>query len=132
MFAARLIRPAHRLLWVGCLVLSFLVVQGLRVHFHTFADHEPEHGHSHSHAVELHVGGAPTDSGHDEPGSEVGLTQFTILKLKQVHADGVVLPLAVVALIFVFTGPGPWRRARFTRPKPGGDARTPPLRAPPV
>jgi hypothetical protein len=129
MLGASLFRFPHRRSLVWCIALSLLVVQGLRVHFHTFADHEPAHGHSH--VVELHVGGIPTDSGHDDPASEAVLAKFAILKLKQAHADGFVLPLAVVVLLFAFTSQRPWRPARFVRPTPGGDVRTPPLRAPP-
>lgn len=129
MLGASLFRRSHRLLWVGYFVLSFLVVQGLRVHFHTFGDHEPLHGHSH--AIELHVGGVPADSGHDDPASETDLAKFTFLKFNQTYADGAILPLTAVVLIIALTGSAPWRPARFARPTPGGDIRTPPLRAPP-
>ncbi|MFP5348218.1 MAG: hypothetical protein ACLGHO_00050 [Gammaproteobacteria bacterium] len=112
-------------------MLTLLLMQGLRVHVHTFTDHEALHGHDH--AVELHVGGMPTDSGHD-PDDEIGLAKPAILKIKTAHADSVVLPIVAVLLLVTLavTGRVPWRPGRFFHPAPGGHVRTPPLRAPPV
>jgi hypothetical protein len=131
MFRANLFRSPRRrpLLWL--VALSLVVVQGLGVHFHTFADHEPLH--DHDHAVELHIGSLSTESGHDSPDKEIGLAQYAILKVKMAHTDGFVLP--VVATLFFFglapAGRAPWRPGRLFRPSPGSDVRTPPLRAPP-
>jgi hypothetical protein len=132
MFGAHLFRSSHRRSLVWCLALSLLVVQGLRVHFHTFADHEPLHGHEHT--VELHVGGAATDSGHDDPDSETALDKFSLLKLKRVHTDATALALvaALPLLILVLMGRGFRPPGRLRHPAPGGDVRTPPLRAPPL
>jgi len=129
MFTTRLLRRSSRLLVVGYFVLALLLVQGLRVHFHAFADHEPVQGHSH--AVELHVSGVPTDSGHDDPAGETDFARFALHKLKQGYADSVVLPLVVSVLIVALTGPALWWPARFARPTTRGDIRTPPQRAPP-
>lgn len=130
MFGARLIRSSRCRPLVWFIVLSLLVVQGLRVHFHTFTDHEALH--AHDHAVELHVGGMPTDSGHD-PNDEMGLAKLAILKLKTAHADAFLLPVAAVLLLFALTLTArvPWRPGRLFHPTPGGHVRTPPLRAPP-
>lgn len=131
MFGARLLRSSRRRPLIWCVVLSLLLMQGFRVHVHTFGDHEALH--DHGHAIELHVGGMPTDSGHD-PNDEIGLAKLAILKLKTAHADGVVLPVVAVLLLvaLTLTGRVPWRPARFFHPAPGGHVRTPPLRAPPV
>jgi hypothetical protein len=119
---------------VWCLALSLLVVQGLGVHFHTFADHEPLHGHDH--AVELHVGGMPADSGHnDDVVGEAGFSKYAVLKLKNAQADGLVLAVVFTAFILfglALVGRAPWRPGRLFCPTPGGDVRTPPLRAPPL
>src|SRR3990170_2818904 len=134
MFEARLFRFSRRRPLVWGLALSLLVVQGLRVHFHTFADHEPLHGHGH--AVELHVGGMPADFGHnDDVVGEAGFAKYAVLKLKNAQADS--LALAVVFTAFMLfglalAGRPPWRPGRLSRPTPGGDVRIPPLRAPPL
>ena len=130
----RLFRSSHRRSLVWYLALSLLVVQGLKVHFHTFADHEPLHGHSH--AIELHVGDVPTNSGHDDDtAGETGFAKYAVLKLKNTQADS--LALAVVFATFIllglaFAGRAPWWPGRLVCPTPGGDVRTPPLRAPPL
>lgn len=132
MFTARLFRSSRRHPLIWCLVLTLLFVQGLRVHFHTFADHESLHGHSH--APELHVGGMVAHSGHDDPDSEIVLDKFSLLKLKRVHADATVLVLAAALPLFILVLAGHvlWRPGRFRHPSPGGHVRTPPLRAPPL
>lgn len=130
MLRACLRRPSYRLLLVGYLAFSLLLLQGLRVHFHTFADHESSHGHQH--AAELHIGVASTGSGHDDPASELGLAKFTLLKFKQVQADIVAVPDIFIAFPLAYTARAPWRPAHHYPPSPGGDVRTPPLRAPPV
>lgn len=131
MFCARLLRSSRCRPLVWFIVLSLLVMQGLRVHFHTFTGHEALH--DHGHAVELHVGGLPTDSGHDAT-DEIGLAKLAILKIKTAHAGSVVLPVVAVLLLvaLALTGRVPWRPGRFFHPAPGGHVRTPPLRAPPV
>lgn len=115
-----------------CLVLALLMVQGLRVHFHTFADHEPLHGHDH--AFELHVGGMAADSGHDDPDSETALDKFALLKLKRLHTDATALALvaALPLLILVLVGHGLRPPGRLRHPSPGSHVHTPPLRAPPL
>lgn len=134
MFMARQLHSTrrHPLLWY--LVLSLLVMQGLKVHFHTFADHEPLHGHGHE--IELHVGGMPSDSGHDDhAASDAGFFKFAILKIKTAHADGLVLAVVFTAFMLfglALAGRAPWRPGRIFLPASGGDARTPPLRAPPL
>ncbi len=119
-------------MWVWCLALSLLVVQGLKVHFHTFADHEPLHGHGH--AVELHVGGVPTDSGHDdEVAGEVGFSKYVVLMFKTAPVDSLTVAVSVFILLgLALMGRAPWRPGRLFRPALGGDVRTPPLRAPPL
>lgn len=123
---------SHRRPLMWCLVLSLLVVQGLRVHFHNFADHEPLHGHDH--AFELHVSGMAADSGHDDPDSETALDKFALLKLKRVHMDDAVpVPTAAPSLFLLVLAGHPVRGpGRLFPPPSGGDVRTPPLRAPPV
>jgi hypothetical protein len=119
---------------VWCLALSLLVVQGFKVHFHTFADHEPLHGHGH--AIELHVGSMPTDSGHDDHAAgDAGFSKFAILKLKNAQADSLALAVVFTALTLfglALAGRAPWRPRRIFLPATGGDVRTPPLRAPPL
>lgn len=131
MLVARLIRASrHRpLMW--CLMLALLIVQGLRVHFHTLADHEPLHGHDS--AFELHVGGMVADSGHDDPDSETALAKFALLKLKRIHADAAApaLVAALPLLLLVLAGRGLRPPGRLRHPSPGSHVRTPPLRAPP-
>lgn len=132
MFRARRIQSPARRSLVWYLALSLLVVQGLKVHFHTFAGHEHLHGHGHE--IELHVGGVTTDSGHDDVVGEAGFSKYAVLKLKNAQTDNLALPVvAVVLILFGFTlmGHAPWRPGRDFRPAPGGDVRTPPLRAPP-
>lgn len=132
MFRARLFRSSHRRSLVWCLALSLLVVQGLKVHFHTFAGHEPLHGHGH--AIELHVGDVPTDSGHDDHAvDEAGFAKYVALKLTNAQADSLALAVAFTAFILLgLAGRAPWRPGRLPCPTPGGDVRTPPLRAPPL
>jgi hypothetical protein len=132
MFAARLFQSSRRPPLVWWLVLSLLVVQGLRVHFHTFADHEPLHGHGH--AVELHVGGLPADSGHDDDvAGETGFAKYAVFKVKSAQDNDLAVIVAAILTWsgLAFAGHIPWRPARLLRPIPGGDARTPPPRAPP-
>jgi hypothetical protein len=131
MFSASLFRSSHRSPLVWCLVLSLLVVQALRIHFHAFTDHQALH--DHGHAVELHVDGIPTDSGHD-PNDEIGLGKLAILKIKSAHADSLALPVAAALLLFALALAArvPWRPGRLFPPAPGDHVRTPPLRAPPV
>lgn len=133
MFGVRLFRPSHRHSLVWCLALSLLVVQGLKVHFHTFANHEPLH--DHGHAVELHVGIMPTDSGHDDhAASDAGFSKFVILKVKTLQADDLAFPVTVLVMMLfglALAGRAPWRPGRIFRPAPGGGVRTPPPRAPP-
>lgn len=134
MFGAHRFRSSRRLPLAWYLALSLLAVQVLKVHFHTYADHEPLHGHSH--AVELHVGGTPTDSGHDDDAvGAAGFAKYAVLKLKNAQTDS--LALAVVFTAFMLFGLAlagrvPWRPGRLFCPAPGGDVRTPPLRAPPL
>jgi len=132
MFGVRLFRSSQRRALVWCLALSLLVVQGLKVHVHTFADHEPLHGHGH--AVELHVGGMPTDSGHDDPAaSDAGFSKFAILKIKNAQADSLAVAFAAFILLgLAFAGRAPWRPGRLFSPTLRGDVQTPPLRAPPL
>lgn len=132
MFVTRLFRPSRHRPAIWCLVLALLIVQGLRVHFHTFADHEPLHGHDH--AFELHVGGMAADSGHDEPDSETALDKFALLKLKRVHTDAVAVALvaALPLSMLVLVGRGFRPPGRLRHPSPGSHVRTPPLRAPPL
>ena len=134
MFGVRLFRSPRRRSLVWCLALSLLVMQGLKVHFHTFADHEPLHGHGH--AIELHVGGMPSDSGHDDhAASDAGFSKFVILKSKAAHADGFALAVVFTAFMLLglaLAGRAPWRPGRIFLPATGGDVRTPPLRAPPL
>jgi len=133
MSGVRLLRFPRYLPLAWYLVLSLLAVQGLKVHFHTFADHEPLYGHDH--AVELHVADVSTDSGHDDDiVGETGFAKYAVLKLKNAPADS--LALAVVFAAFMsfglaLAGRVPWRPKRLLRPTSGGDVRTPPLRAPP-
>jgi hypothetical protein len=134
MFMARLLHSTRRrpLLWY--LALSLLVVQGLKVHFHTFADHEPLHGHGHE--IELHLGDVPSNSGHDDDVvGEDGFAKHAVLKLKNTQSDS--LALAVVFTAFMLfglalAGRAPWRPGRIFLPATGSDVRTPPLRAPPL
>lgn len=132
MFATHWFRSSRRRPLIGCIVLALLIVQGLRVHFHTFAGHEPLHGHGH--AFELHVGGMAADSGHDDPDSETALDKFALLKLKRVHMDDAVPVLAAALSLFLLVLAGhPVRRpGRLFHPSSDGHVRTPPLRAPPL
>jgi hypothetical protein len=132
MFSTRLFRPSRHRPLIWCIVLTLLFVQGLRMHFHTFVDHEPLHGHGH--ALELHIGGMVADSGHDDPDSETALDKFALLKLKRVHTDATALALiaALPLLILVLVGRGLRPPGRLRHPSPGGHVRTPPLRAPPL
>lgn len=133
MFGVRLFQSSYRHPLVWCLVLSLLVVQGLKIHFHAFSSHEPLHGHGH--AVELHVGGMPTDSGHDDHAAgDAGLAKYAILKAKTVQADDLALPVTILVMMLfglALASRTPWRPVRIIRPAPGGDVRTPPPRAPP-
>lgn len=134
MFRVRLLHSSRRRPLVWCLALSLLVVQGLKVHFHTYAGHELLYGHGH--AIELHVGNIPSNSGHDDDvAGEAGFAKYAVLKLKNAEADS--LALAVVFAVFMLFGfalasRGPWRAGRLFCPAPGGDVRTPPLRGPPL
>lgn len=131
MFGSRLFRSSSRTSLVWYLALSLFVVQGLKVHFHTFSGHEQLHGHGHE--IELHIGGGTTDSGHDDVG-ESGFSKYAVLKLKNAQTDNLALPVIAAVLMlfgFVLTGHAPWRPGRLFRPATGGDVRIPPLRAPP-
>lgn len=134
MFGARLFRSSHRRSLVWCLALSLLVVQGLKVHFHAFADHEPLHGHSHE--IELHFGDVPSNFGHDgDVVDEDGFAKHAVLSLKNARPDSPALAVAFTVLVLfglALAGRTPWRPGRLVCPTPGGDVRTPPLRAPPL
>jgi hypothetical protein len=134
MSRARLFRSSSRRSLVWYLALSLLVVQGLKVHFHTFADHGPLHGHGH--AIELHVGDVPTNSGHDDEAvGEAGFARYAVLKLKNAQADSLALVVVFTAFLLLglaLAGRAPWRPGRLFYPVPGGDVRIPPLRAPPL
>ncbi|OGI40859.1 MAG: hypothetical protein A2140_09220 [Candidatus Muproteobacteria bacterium RBG_16_62_13] len=123
----------HLLLTVY-VVLSLLAVQLLKIHFHTVTDHEPLH--SYGHAMELHAGILPAESGHDRDtnGDETGPEKFAILKYKPASGDGTDLPLAIaplILLVLVRLRRDPWRPESLSRSASGNDVRTPPLRAPP-
>lgn len=130
MFDIRRFPSPRRRLLIWCLVLSLLAMQGLGAHFHTFTDHEPLHGHGH--AMELHVGGLSTDSGHDDPDNETVLDKF--IKFKRLYMEDAVPGLAVALSLFLLMPAGQLirRPRRLFHPPPGGDVRKPPLRAPPV
>lgn len=133
MLAVRLPRSTFRHWRVWYLALSLLVVQGLGVHFHAFADHESLHGHGHE--IELHLGDVPGSSDHDDVLGESGFAKQAILKIKSPQANS--LALAVVITGFMLAGLAlaghvPWRPGRLFSPTPGGDVYTPPLRAPPL
>lgn len=119
-------RIAHRcsLVVVGALV----IVQSLRLHAHTFADHFARFGHTHP--AEMHIAGFPTTSGHDDVTDNdelavaanlvacIGLDYFPFV------ASLLILPSTHRALALSSVGRLPAHRHYLLL--------RPPLRAPPV
>lgn len=128
--AARLTRSALRNPLLLSVAFSLLMVQGLRVHFHSFADHDPLH--NHSHAVELHVGGVPADPGHDDPDSEFGVATFAMLKIKTTQADAAPLAPVLTRLSLLPASRSARPPVALAPPFAQAKVQTPPLRAPPA
>lgn len=116
-----------------CLAALVLLLQGLKIHFHTFEDHEPVHGHTH--AVEVHIGGLPTDSGHDDSSlRDVVVVKLGVMKFKLGLADCLAILFSVAVFVLVSpsrSGRTPWGTWRNLLPLRDGAVRIPPLRAPP-
>lgn len=69
-------RIAHRRGLIIGILGALAIVQSLRLHAHTFADHLARFGHTHP--AEIHVVGSPTAAGHNDVVDNETADQFAI------------------------------------------------------
>lgn len=121
----------QKTLWVACLIVTLVFIQGVRLHMHVYS-HDPVTS-DHTHQLQAHVDYNVPEKEHPDETGQIDLSQKGGLKKLPLGSLTIALFAAVLCLLpRRLCSQLSWRLLHFPPPVSRVLSLRPPLRAPPL